>query len=126
MSSNSTRSGGIPTACGSRAPPHQRKKQIAQESRMNPLQRILLTKLICRALATVLLLSCSLQIFSQPVYFEDVLAKRFFSDPEWTFEKFCPVSANIVARRVLEDYGSMFAAHESIVWGESVGWGGGR
>src|SRR5687768_8992385 len=82
---------------------------------MNPLQRILLTKPICRALATVLLLSCSLHVCSQPGYFEDVLAKRFFSDPEWTFEKFCPVSASIVARRVLEDYGSMFAAHDSIL-----------
>ena len=84
---------------------------------MNLFKRIILPNLIRRASAALLLLSFSLQVFSQSsvFYFEDVLAKRFFTEAAWTLEKFCPVSTNIVARRVLEDYGSMFSAHESIV-----------
>ena len=47
-------------------------------------------------------------------YFEDVLAKRYGEVPEWTLDAFCPVSSSIVARRVLADYGAMFAAHDSV------------
>ena len=84
---------------------------------MRFLSRIALPNVLCRAFATLLLLSCSVPTFSQSsiVHFEDVLAKRFFADPTWTFEKFCPISTNVVAKRVLVDYGSMFSADESIL-----------
>jgi len=55
---------------------------------------------------------------SSPVYFEEVVKKRFSSgEPkaDWSFERFCPVSTSIVAARVLEDYGAMFVANESIL-----------
>ena len=52
-----------------------------------------------------------------PVYFEDVLEKRFPTGDisGWTLEKFCPVSTSVVAMRVLQDYGAMFSAVESVI-----------
>lgn len=52
------------------------------------------------------------------VYFDRVVEKRFSSaeaKSDWSFEKFCPVSTSIVAARVLQDYGAMFVANESIL-----------
>jgi hypothetical protein len=51
-----------------------------------------------------------------PVWFYDFLSKRF-SNPktEWKLESFCPVGTSVVAKRVLESYGSMFSTHESVV-----------
>lgn len=54
----------------------------------------------------------------RPAYFEEVVEKRFSSGkpkPDWSFEKFCPVSTSIVAARVLQDYGAMFVANESVL-----------
>ncbi len=66
----------------------------------------------------VLLLILPLTIFTQPLEvptFETVLSNRYKkADPSWTFEKFCPVSTNIVAARVLAEYGAIFAATESV------------
>jgi hypothetical protein len=51
-----------------------------------------------------------------PVWFEDFLAKRFSTDKNpWNLESFCPVMASVVASRVLESYGSMFASHDSVL-----------
>lgn len=51
-----------------------------------------------------------------PITFEKFLQKRFSSNSaDWDFERFCPVSTSLVARRVLEAYGSIFAATESVV-----------
>src|SRR4030095_9781085 len=49
----------------------------------------------------------------QPVYFDQVVEKRFGSEG-WSFEKFCPVSTDVVSRRVLQSYGAMFVASDSI------------
>jgi len=51
-----------------------------------------------------------------PTTFDKFLEKRFaVSNASWNPETFCPVSTSMVARRVLEAYGSMFAAHEQVV-----------
>lgn len=55
---------------------------------------------------------------AQPVSiinFEVFAQKRFASKAGWDRERFCPVSTSVVARRVLESYGAIFAAHESVV-----------
>ena len=51
-----------------------------------------------------------------PVYFDDVVEKRLASatESEWKFERFCPVSTDGVAMRVLQSYGSMFVANEKV------------
>ncbi|MEO8572875.1 MAG: hypothetical protein ABI481_02810 [Pyrinomonadaceae bacterium] len=52
-----------------------------------------------------------------PVYFEQVLEKRLSSaaNPgDVTFEKFCPVSTDIIAMRIMQSYGSMFVASDAI------------
>jgi hypothetical protein len=54
---------------------------------------------------------------SDPVYFEEVVQKRFSTSEakaDWSFEEFCAVSSSSVAARVLKDYGAMYVAHESI------------
>ncbi|MEP7149413.1 MAG: hypothetical protein ABI857_11075 [Acidobacteriota bacterium] len=53
----------------------------------------------------------------KPVAFSHVLEKRLSSEisgGEWNFENFCQVSSDVVSRRVLESYGSMFVANESV------------
>jgi hypothetical protein len=65
-------------------------------------------------LMLVVLRCCSVN--AQPlqvVYFDQYLEKKN-SSSAWAFEKFCPVSTSLIARRVLESYGSMFVAHESV------------
>ena len=52
-----------------------------------------------------------------PVYFERVLEKRMSSESaagHWDFEKFCPVSTDVVAMRVLQSYGSLFVANDLV------------
>jgi hypothetical protein len=50
-----------------------------------------------------------------PVTFDEFLNKRFSNgSTDWDRERFCPVSTSFVARRVLEAYGSIFAAGESV------------
>lgn len=49
-----------------------------------------------------------------PVYFEDFLARRFGEGTTWDAQRFCPSETNIVARRVLESYGSMFSASQTV------------
>jgi len=50
-----------------------------------------------------------------PIFFEDFVAKRMTGkEAEWNLEKFCPVSTKPVAARVLETYGAMYVATESI------------
>ncbi len=54
----------------------------------------------------------------KPVDFNNVVEKRLSSElkgGEWKFENFCQVSSDVVSRRVLESYGSMFVANESVV-----------
>lgn len=50
----------------------------------------------------------------QPIHFEEFLAKRF-TDPTWKAQTFCATDSSIVARRVLESYGSMFSASDSVM-----------
>jgi len=52
----------------------------------------------------------------QTVYFDQYLEKRNSAGggSAWVFEQFCPVSKSLIARRVLESYGSMFVAKESV------------
>jgi hypothetical protein len=49
-----------------------------------------------------------------PVFFEQALEKRLSIGGEFSLEKFCPVSTDIVAMRVLQSYGSMFAAADGV------------
>ena len=62
---------------------------------------------------------CIAGVFAQtPIFFEEYLTKRF-SNPtdkeQWTVERLCPVTTSVVARRVLSDYGALFAAHDSVI-----------
>ena len=52
----------------------------------------------------------------KPVYFEHAVTKRFAPEAgdAWSFEKFCPVSTDVVATRVLQSYGSMFVANDLV------------
>ena len=64
----------------------------------------------------MLVVLCCCSVNAQPlqvVYFDQYLEKKN-SSSAWAFEKFCPVSTSLIARRVLESYGSMFVAHESV------------
>ena len=51
------------------------------------------------------------------VYFEEFLEKRLGGSApnKWDPQKFCPTSTSLVARRVIESYGAMFAATESVM-----------
>src|SRR5688572_9005135 len=52
---------------------------------------------------------------STVVTFDKFLEKRFAAaNGAWNPEAFCPVTTSVVARRVLEAYGSMFAANEQV------------
>ncbi|HEX6127205.1 MAG TPA: hypothetical protein VFZ23_17670 [Pyrinomonadaceae bacterium] len=47
--------------------------------------------------------------------FEEFVSKRYAkTNPAWNFQQFCPVLTSLVAERVMREYGSMFAAGESI------------
>ena len=53
----------------------------------------------------------------QQIYFDQYLEKRNApagGADAWAFEKFCPVSTSVIARRVIESYGSMFVANDSV------------
>ena len=68
-------------------------------------------------IAFVALYCCSAS--AQPmqiVYFDQYLEKKNSTagGPAWVFEKFCPVSTSLIARRVLESYGAMFVAKDSV------------
>ena len=61
----------------------------------------------------MLVVLCCCSVNAQPlqvVYFNQYLEKKN-SSALWASEKFCPVSTSLIARRVLESYGSMFVAH---------------
>jgi hypothetical protein len=69
-------------------------------------------------LSTALLLAIPLHVLSQPLpslSFEDFLTARFtVDDPSWNLGTLCPVDSNIVAARVLREYGSMFVAGDPV------------
>jgi hypothetical protein len=53
----------------------------------------------------------------KPVYFDEILGKRLSSEAketEWSLERFCPVSRSIVSLRVLQSYGAVFVANDSV------------
>ncbi len=53
--------------------------------------------------------------------FAVMLSDRFKKvDPAWTFEGFCPVGTNVVAARVIAEYGAMFAAESVVLPGSCV------
>ena len=74
---------------------------------------------LVRSLVTIFASAFSLSVFSvsaqpeQPIHFEEFLARRF-TDPTWKAQTFCATDTSIVARRVLESYGSMFSAADSV------------
>ncbi len=73
------------------------------------------------SLSIFVFIACPLIAVSQPShagYFENFLTERYSSDakmPAWNSEKFCAVTTSIVASRVLESYGAMFSAGDSVV-----------
>ena len=47
--------------------------------------------------------------------FEEFLASRFSrTDPKWQLDKFCAIATDVVAARVLPEYGAMFAAADTV------------
>jgi hypothetical protein len=47
--------------------------------------------------------------------FETFITARFGkADPEWKIDNFCPITTDIVAARVLREYGAMFAASDAV------------
>jgi hypothetical protein len=68
----------------------------------------------------LLLIASAFRCFSQPlkpVYFDDVLGKRVSAAAtgnEWNLEQFCPVSTSVVSLRVLQSYGAVFVANDSV------------
>ena len=79
-------------------------------------------------LIAVLVLVLQQTGFSQPLpspSFEAFIADRFArSDASWTLEKFCPVTTNVVAARVLREYGAVYAAGESVTLPPVCIWNG--
>ena len=77
-----------------------------------------------RRLSAALLFPCVLAILpslveAQPlrtVFFEEFLAQRFGTGERtaWNAQAFCPTETNILAKRVLESYGSIFSAADSV------------
>lgn len=56
----------------------------------------------------------------KPPTFHEYLQKRFgVESAHWDPERFCPVSSNVVASRVLTAYGAVFAAADSVVLPDS-------
>ena len=51
------------------------------------------------------------------VYFQEFLSRRFSSasGQVWDSQAFCPTESNIIARRVLESYGALFAASDAVL-----------
>ncbi|PYS99052.1 MAG: hypothetical protein DMF63_13345 [Acidobacteria bacterium] len=83
----------------------------------------MMIQLFQRAAATsaILIVSCFIcsTATAQPtelVSFDQYLEKKntVAGGTPWVLEKFCPVSTNIIARRVLESYGAMFVAKDSV------------
>ena len=64
----------------------------------------------------VLLVSCASAIAqsTKPVNFEEFIEKRFAHVTNWDRQAFCPTTKSLVARRVFESYGAIFAATERI------------
>lgn len=55
------------------------------------------------------------QPLASPPSFEAFLSQRFGqSKPDWTPDLLCPTSTNVVAARVLREYGSVFSAGDSV------------
>lgn len=78
--------------------------------------------LCCLAICLSASLAEELRAQSAPIRFEEFLVNRFTSASEtktWQIDDLCPVSTSRVARRVLAEYGSMFAAEGSILLPES-------
>jgi hypothetical protein len=74
------------------------------------------------ALVLVTAISAAFSQPSKPVYFEQVVEQRLSAGTaagEFNFEKFCPVSTDVVAMRVLQSYGALFVAADSIKLPES-------
>ncbi|MEO6333539.1 MAG: hypothetical protein ABIO91_01015 [Pyrinomonadaceae bacterium] len=75
---------------------------------------------VARPIIILLLLSCFETAAAQlptPIYFEQVLEKRLASESPGgnaTSEKFCPVSNDLVAARILESYGAVFVASDLV------------
>lgn len=79
-------------------------------------------------LFTALLLAMPRYVLSQPLRsfsFEEYLTARFTqADPSWNLGALCPVDSNIVAARVLREYGSMFVAGDSVELPDTCMFGG--
>ena len=80
-----------------------------------------MTLLLRRRAAAVLILGLSVYVSLAaaqplaPVQFETFLARRFGHEGKpWDSQRFCPTETDIVAKRVLESYGSMFSASDSV------------
>lgn len=94
---------------------------------MSPSHGRLSPKCVTAILAIYLCSILSSSAVAQPaaqITFDEFLRNRFSSTPGWDRERFCPESTSVVARRVLEAYGAMFAAHESIILPRSCVHGG--
>jgi hypothetical protein len=71
-------------------------------------------------LAMLLIISSAVPCLAQPlrpVYFDEILERRLSSNSkgaEWNLERFCPVSSSIVSLRVLQNYGAVFVANDSV------------
>ena len=81
-------------------------------------------RFFCRSLSAALLFPCVLVLLvssaeAQPLrtlFFEEFLAQRFSTGGPtvWNPQAFCPTETNLVAKRVLESYGSIFSAADSV------------
>jgi hypothetical protein len=66
-------------------------------------------------LGLVLLFYASAHAGQPPASFEQFLTARFGkADPAWKMETFCPVATDVVAARVLREYGAVFASVDSV------------
>lgn len=79
-------------------------------------------------LFAALLLGTPLYMASQPLRsfsFEEYLTARFTQvNPSWNLGTLCPVDSNVVAARVLREYGSMFVAGDSVQLPDTCMFGG--
>ena len=79
-------------------------------------------------LFTTLLIALPLGAPSQPLRsfsFEEYLTARFTpANPSWNLGTLCPVDSNVVAARVMREYGSMFVAGDSIELPDTCMFGG--
>src|SRR5215204_5581873 len=59
-------------------------------------------------------MSLSQSAITNPSFESFLLDRNKPVNAKWDFETFCPVSTNVIAARVLREYGSIFAATEAI------------